>query len=187
MKKIILSLMMIVSMIFCLCACGQTSGKALPQGEKDTLVVYFSRTGNTADAAQIIADYTGADIIRITRAEPYPDNLEACVKEVSEEMQSSELPAINEKVNNMNSYDVVFLCYPIWLNSIPMPMVTFMEENNLSGKYIIPVATHSGSEFGNSISVIQSHSGNAKILDGIALLNGNTQGLTEKLSEYGYN
>ena len=68
-----------------------------------------------------------------------------------------------------------------------MPMVTFMEENNLSGKYIIPVATHSGSEFGNSISVIQSHSGNAKILDGIALLNGNTQGLTEKLSEYGYN
>ena len=104
--------MMIVSMIFCLCACGQTSGKALPQGEKDTLVVYFSRTGNTADAAQIIADYTGADIIRITRTEPYPDNLEACVKEVSEEMQSGELPAINEKVNNMNSYDVVFLSNP---------------------------------------------------------------------------
>lgn len=186
MKKIILCLMMVVSMVFCICSCGQTSGKSLPHGEKNTLVVYFSRTGNTAEAAQSIASYTHADIVRITRTEPYPDGLENCVKEASREMQSDTLPDINETVENMSDYNVVFLCYPIWLNSIPMPMVTFMEENSLSGKYVIPVATHSGSEFGNSISVIQSHCNGAKVLDGIALLNGDTQGLEEKLSEYGY-
>lgn len=186
MKKIILCLMIIVSMVFCICGCGQTSGKALPQGEKNVLVVYFSRTGSTAKAAEYIADYTKADIVRITRTEPYPEKLEDCVKEVSREMQSGELPGINEKIENIQDYSVVFLCYPIWLNSIPMPMVTFMEENSLSGKYVIPVATHSGSEFGNSISVIQSRSKGAAVLDGIALLNGDTQGLDEKLGEYGF-
>lgn len=186
MKKIILCLMIIVSIVLCTCSCGQTSGKYLPEGDKNTLVVYFSRTGNTAKAAQLIADYTGADIVRITRTEPYPEGLEDCVKEVSEEMQSSSLPGINEKVENIDSYNVVFLCYPIWLNSIPMPMVTFMEENSLAGKYVIPVASHSGSEFGNSISVIQRHSGGATVLDGIAVLNGDTQGLEDKLAEYGF-
>lgn len=190
MKKTIGGLLLLVIVIAAsigiyFAATGQTSGKDIPLEEKNVLVVYFSRTGTTEAAAMEIAKVTGGSIHRVIRDVPYPDNLEDCVEEASREMQNSDLPAINDIEGGTESYNVIFLCYPIWLNSMPMPMVSFMEENDLSGKYIIPVATHSGSEFGNSISVIKSHCGGSTVLDGIALRNGN-QGLLEMLEEYGF-
>ena len=184
-KKLLLFLTA-VAVILSFCSCGQTMGKSLPTGKRDVLVVYFSRTGNTADTAKIIADYTQADIFTFSRQEPYPENLEECVAEASREMQNNIIPEITDQVKNIEKYNVIFLCYPIWLNSMPMPVITFMTENNLSDKYIIPVATHSGSGFGDSIQKIQKYAGNAKIMDGLSILNGNNQGLEDKLKEYGF-
>lgn len=185
MKKLLLFLMAF-SVILCFCSCGQTMGKNLPKGQNNVLVVYFSRTGNTAATARIIADYTQADTFTFSRKEPYPEDLEECVAEASKEMQNNIIPEITNKIDNIEKYNIIFLCYPIWLNSMPMPVVTFMTENNLSNKYIIPVATHSGSGFGDSIQKIQKYAGNAKIMDGISILNGNNQGLEDKLKEYGF-
>lgn len=162
-----------------------TTGKDIPLDNKNVLVVYFSRTGNTEDAAYIISTYTGGRLHRVSRSVPYPENLKECVIEVSKEMQDNILPEINKFDGKMDKYNVVFLCYPIWLNSVPMPMVSFMEEYDFSGKYIIPVATHSGSGLGNSVSVIKNHCDGAIVLDGISIANGDHD-ILDKVKEYGF-
>lgn len=188
MKKIALCLiafLIIAAGVFIGVKSNLTYGKNIPAEKRNVLVVYFTRSGTTEFAARDIANAANGDLVKVSRVTPYPVDLEDCVAEAAREMQADELPEINKLNINMDRYNVVFLCYPIWLNSIPMPMVSFMEQYDLSGKYIIPVATHSGSQLGNSIYVINSHCKDSTVLDGISLTDGNKD-LLKKLEEYGF-
>jgi len=69
----------------------------------------------------------------------------------------------------MADYDVIFMGYPNWWGTIPMPMYTFLDEYNFSGKTIIPFCTHKGSQMGNSVNDIKKLCPNAKVLDGLAI------------------
>lgn len=188
-KKVFLSVILVLVLVFTavlyICLNNTTGGKDIPLNNKNVLVVYFSRTGTTEDVAYIISTYTGGKLHRVSRSVPYPENLKDCVAEVSKEMQDNIYPEINKFDGKMDKYNVIFLCYPIWLNSVPMPMVSFMEEYDFSGKYIIPVATHSGSGLGNSVSVIKSHCDGAIVLDGISIANGDHD-ILSKVSEYDF-
>ena len=117
---------------------------------KKTLVAYFSWSGNTREAAQYIAQKTGADEFEIIREKPYPVEYNACTEDAKAEKEAGERPAIKGKVENMAQYDVVFVCVPVWWYTAPMPVFTFLEQYNLKGKTVIPFCTSGSSGISTS-------------------------------------
>ena len=114
-----------------------------------TLVVYFSETGNTQRLAKLISDEVGGDFRRIETVKPYPTGDEL--------------------------FDVIFVGYPIWWYTLPMPLYSFFDQYDLSGKIIVPFNTHEGSGDGGTYTTIQELEPNATILDGLAIRGGDME------------
>ena len=119
--------------------------------KKKPLVVYYSESGNTKKVADMIHNKVGGDIIRIEAATPYPDNYDALTRQAKKEQTQNARPAIKTKIPNIDEYDVIFLGYPNWWSSMPMPVFTFIEQNKLDGRTIAPFTTHGGGGLGHSI------------------------------------
>lgn len=134
-----------------------------------SLIVYFSWSGNTESVANEIQAQTGADIFEITPAEPYTDDYDTLLDIAQEEQRNDARPAIAEKVENFDQYDVVCFGYPNWWGDMPMILYTFLDEYDFSGKTIAPFVTSGGSGFSNTISAIESLEPNATVVDGLSL------------------
>lgn len=121
-----------------------------------SLVVYFSATGNTKRAAEIIAEKTGADIFEIEPSVPYSDSdLDYNNKDsrVYKEHENKELQAVQlkkETPDNFSQYDTVYIGYPIWWGVSAWPVDTFVERNDFKNKTVIPFCTSASSEIGDS-------------------------------------
>jgi len=123
---------------------------------KRVLVAFFSRAGenfevgvidkgNTHIIAEQIAEITHADkIFEIQTITPYPINYQEMTKVAKEEQASSARPPLTARMEDMDSYDIVYLGYPIWYQDLPMPVYTFLESYDFTGKTIIPFCTGSG-------------------------------------------
>lgn len=118
-----------------------TKEETIDMKGKKVLVAYFSWSGNTREAAQYIAQKTGADEFEIIREKAYPTEYTPCTEDAKAEKEAGERPAIKGKVENMAQYDVVFVCVPVWWYTAPMPVYTFLEQYDLSGKTVIPFCT----------------------------------------------
>ena len=113
------------------------------------LVAYFSYSGNTADAARIVAEKTGGNLFEITMANPYRGN----IYDVSAaDLDDYIIPELSSHVDDMSQYDVILLGYPTWWSTLPMPIVAFLEEYDFSGKTIVTFSSHGGTMFGDSVS-----------------------------------
>ena len=122
-----------------------------------TLVAYFSRTGeqygvgnitkgNTAILAEIIAEKTGGDLFEIKVVKDnYPNGYNPLVQFAKQEKQANARPEIEGRVENIDDYDTIFIGYPNWWGDMPMPVHTFLESYNFSGKKIHHFCTHEGS------------------------------------------
>lgn len=121
---------------------------------KKVLVAYFSASGVTAKLAQKLASAIGADLHEIQPETPYTDadlNWMDKKSRSSVEMNDKTFrPAIANKVEDMEQYDVVFTAFPIWWYVAPTIINTFLEQYDLTGKTIVPVATSGGSGMGNT-------------------------------------
>ncbi|MBQ3939822.1 MAG: NAD(P)H-dependent oxidoreductase [Oscillospiraceae bacterium] len=120
-----------------------------PEQQTDTLVAYFSRTGNTEKIANYLIDLTGADRLVIEAAEPYSDadiryQDDSC-RANREQNDKSVRPEIAALPESLDGYDVIFLGYPIWWGDLPMPCYTFFDKVKLEGKTVAPFCTHEGS------------------------------------------
>lgn len=166
MKMIVFSLIAMMS-VFPLRAVGQTSK---PSGK--TLVVYFSRSGNTQAVAEHIRALTGADVFRVEPVKSYPEDYRQCTDVAKEELEKQARPAIKGKVEDIGQYDTVFIGYPIWWGTYPMPVATFLENYDLKGKTVIPFCTHEGSREGRSFSDIRKVAPQAKVAEGLAIRGG---------------
>lgn len=125
----------------------------------DTLVVYFSRTGeqynvgvidkgNTAIVADMIANQTGADVFEILPQEDYyPYTYDELTDVAKKELNENARPAYAGVVPDLSQYSTIFIGAPVWWGDWPMIMYTFFEENadGLAGKTLIPFSTHAGS------------------------------------------
>ena len=137
-----------------------------------TLVVYFSATGNTEEAAGYIADLTGGDLLELTPADPYtgadlnwndPDS--RVVREYEDEsLRDIELTV--STVENWDSYDTVFIGYPIWWGIAAWPVDGFVEANDFTGKTVIPFCTSSSSGLGQSGKLLAELAGTGDWLEG---------------------
>ena len=140
------------------------------------LVAYFSATGRTAKAAELLADALGADIHEIQPKVPYTKadlNWLNKKSRSSVEMNNKSIrPEIGESNVQIADYDVIFLGFPIWWYVAPTIINTFLESADFSGKKIILFATSGGSKFGKTVEELKvSVSADAEIIEG-KMLNG---------------
>ena len=126
----------------------------LPVNDSDTLVIYFSRTGNTEKIAQYLIELTGADSYVIEAAVPYTD---ADIKYQDDNCRANKeqndktvRPEIANPIASIDSYDTIFLGYPIWWGEEPRIIDTFLESYNFSEKTVIPFCTSGSSGIGTS-------------------------------------
>ena len=152
-----------------------------------SIVVYFSRTGeqygvgvidkgNTAIVADMIIEQTGADSFEITPKEDnYPMTYSELTDYAKEEQNNNARPEIASTIENFDSYDTIYLGYPIWWGDLPMICYTFLESYDFSGKTIIPFCTHAGSGNAGTQSKIQSAVPNAEVKEVLAIAGIDTQ------------
>ena len=116
------------------------------------LVVYFSYTGHLDSMAHWISDETGGDIVRVTAKEAYPDDYDATVDRAKVERDEGARPEIDADLTDeqLKEYDTVFFGFPVWWYDLPMPMWTFLESYDFTGKTIIPFISHEGTSNGGS-------------------------------------
>jgi flavodoxin len=112
------------------------------------LVVYFSRSGNTRKIANLVQQQVGGTLHEIQVAVPYPASYNAVVEQAKKEIQAGHKPALRSTLDDVESYDTVFVGSPNWWNTIAPPVATFLSENDLSGKTIVPFCTHGGGGLG---------------------------------------
>jgi flavodoxin len=109
---------------------------------KKILIAYYSHSGNTKEMAIQIQKVVGGDLFEIQTVKPYPSEYNVVTKQAKAEINKGYKPPIKSKVNNIAGYDIVFIGTPIWWGTMAPPVATFLSENNLSGKTIIPFCTH---------------------------------------------
>ena len=98
--------------------------------------------GNTAKLASWIRQEVGGDLHSIVVEEPYSSDYDQCLDRAADEKADNARPALASHVDNMEDYDIVFLGFPNWWYTLPMPVLTFVEEYDWSGKTVVPFVTH---------------------------------------------
>ncbi len=142
------------------------AGSASSQGtQRSTLVAYFSRTGNTRVLAGQIRRAREADLFEIVPADAYPEDYAQTVAQATRERQSRYEPPLAANVPNLAGYTTVFLGFPIWGQSAPAVIRSFLSRHDLAGKTLIPFVTHGGYGVGDSLSVVAAHAPKARLLN----------------------
>lgn len=112
--------------------------------------------GNTAKLAAWIEERTDGDVFSIRVSEPYSDNYDECLDRAAEEKADSARPELTTHVSNMDQYDIIFLGYPNWWYTVPMAIMSFLEEYDFSGKTIIPFCAHGTGGLASSVRDIRA-------------------------------
>lgn len=147
-------------------------------GDGKTLVVYYSASGNTEAVANVIAEVTGGDLFELEPTTPYSnadlnwtdDNSRVTREHENENERDVEL--VSATVENWNSYDTVFVGYPIWWGIAAWPVDGFIEANDFTGKTVIPFATSSSSGLGESGELLAEMAGTGNWQEGMRFRSG---------------
>ena len=123
--------------------------------------------GNVQQLAGWVQEETGGDLFTIRVTDPYPSDWDACLDRANQERGEDARPELEERVDNLDDYDTVFLGYPNWWYGVPMPLLTFLEENDLSGKEVYLFCSHGTGGLANSVEIITEVAPDAVISDNI--------------------
>ena len=155
-----------------------------PEKAEKILIAYFSWSGNTRDIANNINSRIDADIVELTPVDPYSDDYNTVLMEAQEDQHRQARPELNEHIDNMEQYDTILLGYPNWWASIPMPIATFLESYDFSGKTIIPFCSHGGGRFGQSLTAIAKLAPYSVIGEGLSVHYSGGDTLNDDISEW---
>ena len=129
------------------------------------MVVDGEVLGNNQYIAQLIQQEVGGDLFRIETVQEYPGSHEPLLEFAYNELSENARPELATQIENLDSYSVIFLGYPNWNADLPMPLYTFLEQYDFSGKTIIPFTTHGGSGFSRTIQTIEELQPNATVVE----------------------
>lgn len=153
---------------------------AVPEHPR-VLVAYYSYSGNTGRAAEIISDRLGADLFEIRMQHPYRGN----IYEVSQaDLNNGVRPPLAARVEDMDTYDVVLLGYPTWWATMPMPVLSFLETYDFRGKIVIPFSSHGGTVWGDSVSDLAKAVPGAYVGIGFEFHYSGGRGLSERIDDW---
>lgn len=121
--------------------------------------------GNTEYTAKIVQESIGGDLFQIETIEQYPLEHDILVNQATEEQNEAKRPELSTHVENFEQYGTVILAFPNWWADLPMPVYSFLEEYDFSSKTIIPMVTHGGSGFSNTVKTIKELQPGATVSD----------------------
>lgn len=137
-----------------------------------TLVVYYSATGNTEEAANYIASATDGDLFELEPVVPYTDDdldyndEDSRVVYEHEHPEDRNIELMESTIENWNEYDTVFIGYPIWWHAAAWPVDTFIKANDFTGKTVIPFCTSGSSGLEDSGELLKEMAGTGEWLEG---------------------
>lgn len=132
-------------------------------------VVYFSHESDPMDSvAKYISDSTKGGIHRVETTVEYPTDEAELVKKAAAEYNNNARPPLMNAPTDMFSYDIVFLCFPAWSNTMPMALWTFIEDYDMRDKAVIPVCFGSDTALNNAIRDINTLKPDMTVVDGFA-------------------
>ena len=140
--------------------------------DSKTLVVYYSATGNTEEAANLIVQETNGDIFELEPVEPYSDDDLNWSDENSrvvyehDHVDARTVELVSTTVENWDEYDRVFIGYPLWWQIAAWPVNSFVENNDFTGKTVIPFCTSSSDGIGESGQLLADMAGTGNWLEG---------------------
>lgn len=140
--------------------------------------------GSVQYMATVISETTGADMARIRTAIPYAENFDELAERADQERQNNVHPEITVPIDDFNSYDVVFVGYPIWWYQMPMAMYSFFDEYDFTGKTIIPFSSHGGSGWSGTVDDIAGMEPNATMVDGYSISRNSVAGSADGIREW---
>jgi len=177
MRKRIAVLLLTISTVLCL-ASGPlraqqpaANSQRVPT-EKNTLIVYLSRTNNTKAIAEIIHRKVGGTFVALELETPYPADYRATVQQVVHENETGYLPPLKTKIEHIDQYEFVFLGFPTWGMQLPPPVKSFLHQYNLKGKTVIPFNTNGGYGVGSSFETVKELCPQSTILLGFTTRGG---------------
>ena len=147
------------------------------------IVIYFSRDGenyfggelkniekgNTEIIAEYIHEFTDADLFKVEPLNEYPSDYMECIDVAKNEQKQDARPEIKETLASIDKYDTVYIGFPNWWGTLPMPMFTQLEQLDFSGKIVKPFVTHEGSGFGSSMNDLAKLCSGAEIKKGLSV------------------
>ncbi|MFD0847959.1 flavodoxin [Sphingosinicella xenopeptidilytica] len=137
-------------------ACAETGSGSQGAGSR-TLVAYVTRSGNTRVIADTLQRVLAADLFEIRPAQPYPLDYEEHVERARRERDQGYEPPLAERGPDIAGYDTIFLGFPIWGETTPPPIRSYLKAYDFRGKIIRPFITHGSYGVGNSLSILTSH------------------------------
>lgn len=156
---------------------------AEPEG-KGMLIIYFSHSGNTRKVAEQIHARVGGDIIELTTVSPYPGDYNAVVEQAKQEQQNNARPQISTEIPDLAAYHTVFIGFPNWWGTMPMPFFTLLEKYDLGDKTVVPFCTHGGSRLGRAEGDLKRLCPRAKILKGFEVSGSRASGAQDAIDAW---
>lgn len=123
--------------------------------------------GNVQQLATWVQEETGGQLFSIQVKDPYPSDWDECLSRANEERRDDSRPELVANVENIDEYDVVFLGYPNWWYGVPMPLLSFLEANDLSDKQVYLFCSHGTGGLANSVEIISEALPDSTISDNI--------------------
>ncbi len=162
------------------------------------MVIYFSRNGenyfggqlkniekgNTEVIAEYIKDLTGADLFKVEPASDYPEDYMKCIDVAKKEQQNDARPELKETLDDISEYDTIYIGFPNWWGTLPMPMFTQLEQLDFTGKVVKPFVTHEGSGFGSSQRDLKKLCEGAEIKKGLSVPGANVYDAKDTVSNW---
>lgn len=147
-------------------------------------------TGYTRAVADMISGYVGGETYSVQTEADYPGKYDPLTEVALDEQKANERPAVVGSPEALAQSDTVFVVMPVWWGDIPMPMYTFFENNDFSGKTVVVFITHYGSRFGRCVQTVESLLPDATVVEGLAINQNSVSGaesdVIARLQELGY-
>ena len=143
-------------------SCAQNNGKKV-------LVLYYSQNGTTKAVAEEIISRLGADSEEIVALEPYNGSFQETIGRCLKEREEGVLPQIQPLTKDLKAYDVIFLGYPVWFGTYAPPVITLLNDIDLSGKKVVPFCTFGSGGLDSSTRDLAASEPGADILPGYGI------------------
>lgn len=184
MKKTTIALAVAASIFGAGCAEPVSNDVKVTTKPQNILIAYYSYSGNTKFAAELIQKQTGGDLFEIVPETPYPSDYDACVSQARDEIRSGFKPQLKTQVENFDQYDTIFIGTPNWWSTMAPPVHSFIAGHDFSGKTVIPFVTHGGGGMADCEEDMQKAAVNAKFGKGGAFRGSNIRNSGEAVAKW---
>ena len=150
----------------------------------NTLILYFSMSGNTETVANYIHEEIGGDIVKLETVQTYPEDYDELVDYAREEQRDNTRPELERAIENIEQYDTIFLGYPNWWGDMPMSIYSFLDQYDLSNKTIAPFITHGGSGLSGTPANIANEEPDAVVTEGLAINGDDVDDCQDEVNEW---